>query len=82
MQGLLAALIFLAPAVALADPPPRPFPSFESAKRVARDASYSDQRLLLRLCLHADEVQIGDTVDAIDCGYTPRKNKARGRVLE
>src|SRR5688572_10253843 len=83
----LAASVFavlLAPAAAFADPPSRPFGTFEAAKHVARDAIYSGQRVdfYCGCAFTANKTKSGGVIDPADCGYTPRKNKARGKVLE
>jgi deoxyribonuclease-1 len=82
----LTKVVFLAlvSTLALADPPPRPFASFDSAKRVARDAIYSEHHtdFYCGCAFTPTKSRSGGTIDATSCGYTPRKNKARGRVLE
>jgi deoxyribonuclease I len=80
--GLVLGLGF--PKLSSADPPQWPFSSFESAKRVARDVIYSDQRITFYCgCVFVPtETRSGGKIDATECGYTPRKNKARGERLE
>jgi deoxyribonuclease-1 len=69
---------------AWADPPPRPFATFDSAKRVARDAIYSEHHIdfYCGCAFTPTKTRSGGTIDATGCGYQARKNKARGRVLE
>jgi deoxyribonuclease-1 len=78
------ALIFLLPPLVLAEPPLNPLPTFDGAKRVARDVIYADQRTdFYCACAFAPtKTGSGGTIDSAECGYTPRKNKARGKVLE
>jgi len=61
----MKALLFIAlilPALALGEPPPRPFSTFHAAKRVARDGIYADQR----------------TDFYCGCAFTASKNEAGG----
>jgi deoxyribonuclease-1 len=82
----LFAVVLLAPisTLALGELPPRPFNSFNAAKRVARDAIYSEHHtdFYCGCAFTPTKTKSGGTIDATSCGYTSRKNKARGRVLE
>jgi len=66
MRSVLACCVVLAllPSTALADHPPRPFATFDAAKRVARDAIYSDHRINF-YC---------------GCAFTPTKTKSGGTI--
>ena len=79
---LCAALLLVTSAVA--DPPPRPLETFDSAKRVARDVIYAGQHteFYCGCAFVPTETRSGGTIDASECGYVPRRNKARGKVLE
>ena len=80
----LLCAVFLLATNALAEPPSRPFETFDGAKRVARDAIYADHRIdfYCGCGFEPSKTKSGGTIDASKCGYVPRKNKARGRVLE
>lgn len=67
-----------------ADAPSRPLSSFEAAKVAARNGIYSENHTdFYCACDWApNKTKSGGTIDASACGYKPRKNKARGRVLE
>ena len=82
---LLAALLCVGlSGAADADPPPRPFATFDAAKRVARDAIYSDHRIdfYCGCAFTPNKTGSGGVIDATGCGYKPRKNEARGKALE
>jgi deoxyribonuclease-1 len=70
--------------IAHAEPPSRPFASFDKAKRVARDAIYAGHhRDFYCGCeFKANKSALGGVIKADTCGYKPRKNKARGKTLE
>lgn len=78
-----AAAIFV-PSFGYAEPPPRPFDSFSKAKKVTRDAIYSGHHvdLYCGCAWTPNESGTGGKIDPAECGYQPRKNKARGKVLE
>lgn len=78
---IVGLIIFLTPSIALSDPPERPLKNFESAKKVARDVIYSGHNTDFYCgCGYIPgKAGSGGTIDASDCGYTPRKNKARGK---
>src|SRR5262245_43920533 len=78
------AVLVLFPVLVLGEPPPNPLPTFNRAKRVARDVIYADQRTdFYCACVFAPTKSAsGGTIDPVQRGYTPRKNKARGKVLE
>jgi deoxyribonuclease-1 len=79
----LAAIFFVLSSVAFAEPPPRPFPTFDSAKKVARDAIYANHQTDFYCgCAFQPSGATGGTIDASSCGYQARKNKARGKRLE
>jgi deoxyribonuclease-1 len=71
-------------AAAHSEPPTRPFSSFEAAKRAARDGIYSENHkdFYCDCDWTANKTGTGGRIDAASCGYQPRKNKTRGRVLE
>lgn len=77
-------VILLIPSIALSEPPERPLKSFESAKKVARDVIYSGRNsdFYCGCSFAAGKTGSGGTIDASECGYIPRKNKARGKKLE
>ena len=87
MKSFLAGVSFLVvllPSLALGEPPSKPFTSFDSAKKVARDAIYADRRtdFYCGCAFIPNKTGSGGTIDAKECGYTPRKNKKRGGILE
>lgn len=74
---------FLIPTIALAEPPSRPIKSFESAKRIAREVIYAGHSIDFYCgCAYTEKSKSGGTIDATNCGYTPRKDKVRGARLE
>ena len=77
-------LFFIIAANVLAEPPPNPLPTFEAAKKVARDGIYADHHVDFYCgCAFTPNASgSGGKIDASACGYKPRKNKARGKVLE
>lgn len=81
---IVSLFIFLAPSIALSEPPERPLKNFGSAKKVARDVIYSGHNIDFYCgCGYTPgKAGSGGTIDASECGYTPRKNKARGKILE
>jgi len=81
---IVAVLLASFATLALGEPPSRPFASIDSAKRVARDAIYSEHHIdfYCGCAFTPTKTKSGGTINATACGYTPRKNKARGRVLE
>jgi deoxyribonuclease-1 len=79
----VAVVVLLLSAVAFAEPPSRPFPTFDSAKKVARDAIYANHQTDFYCgCAFQPSGATGGTIDASSCGYQARKNKARGKRLE
>lgn len=80
----ICALVCLFPFAAHAEPPSRPFDSFEQAKKVARDGIYADHRtdFYCGCAFTPKKTGSGGRIDPKACGYKPRKNKARGKVLE
>jgi len=70
--------------VAEADPPSRPLATFEKAKKVARDAIYSEHQsdFYCGCAWTPNKAGSGGKIDPTECGYKPRKNKARGKILE
>lgn len=67
-----------------AEPPSRPFASFDKAKRVARDAIYAGHHsdFYCGCAFAANKTASGGVIDPAACGYKSRKNKTRGKVLE
>lgn len=67
-----------------AEPPSRPFDSFDAAKRAARDGVYSGHQVdfYCGCAWTPNKTRSGGKIDPAECGYKPRKNKARGKVLE
>ena len=80
----LAVSLIITAQIAFAEPPSRPFSSFESAKNVARNGIYLDHPVDLYCgCAYTpNKTKSGGVIDASSCGYKPRKNKKRGKVLE
>lgn len=81
---LVGLIILLIPSIALGEPPTRPLKNFGSAKRIARDVIYSEHNIDFYCgCDYTPrKTGSGGIIDASECGYTPRKNKARGKQLE
>jgi len=81
---LILIIVCLAADATLADPPSRPFTSFASAKRVARDAIYAGHDITFYCGCDYTPNKTGTSgkIDATECGYAPRKNKTRGKRLE
>jgi deoxyribonuclease I len=79
---LLASLLL--PSLALGEPPSRPLKNFESAKHIARDVIYSGHATDFYCgCDYTpNNTKSGGIIDPEGCGYTPRKNKVRGKKLE
>lgn len=79
--GILACLV---PLASYGEPPSRPFDSFEKAKKAARDGVYADHRtdFYCECSFTPKKTGAGGTINPKECGYKPRKNKARGKVLE
>lgn len=79
-----ACLLFVLAANVLAEPPPNPLPTFEAAKKVARDGIYAGHHVDFYCgCGFTPNASgSGGKIDASACGYNPRKNTARGKVLE
>ncbi len=79
--GLIALFI---PVTAFGEPPSRPLETFASAKKIARDVIYAGHNTDFYCgCKYIKgKSKSGGTIDASECGYTPRKNKARGKILE
>ncbi len=66
-----------------ADLPPRPFSSFDTAKEIARDTIFADRPTDYYCgCTYTPTGKSGGKIDASQCGYTPRKNPTRGKILE
>jgi deoxyribonuclease I len=67
-----------------AEAPPRPLQTFEAAKKVARDGIYAGHHtdFYCGCAFTPNASGSGGKIDASACGYKPRKNKARGKVLE
>lgn len=80
----IASLLILLPAVCFADPPSKPLATFDKAKKVARDVIYADRRtdFYCGCAFTPNKTGSGGIIDATECGYTPRKNKKRGKTLE
>ncbi len=76
--------IFLLPSIALGEPPNNPLKNFDSSKNVARNVIYAGHALDFYCnCVYAQgKTKSGGTIDPSECGYVPRKNKTRGKVLE
>lgn len=69
--------------VTLAEPPSRPVPSFAKAKAIARDVIYKDRRIDLYCgCTYTLSGKSGGKISNLACGYEPRKNATRGKILE
>lgn len=74
---------FLIPSVAFSDAPSRPIKTFDSAKRVARDVIYAGYaRDFYCNCSYTSKGASGGIINASTCGFEPRMNKARGKILE
>jgi deoxyribonuclease I len=84
LRWTAAALLVLAPTLAFADRPSRPFESFGAAKKAARDGIYSGHHIDFYCGCGWTPNQTGTSgkIDATKCHYAPRKNPKRGRVLE
>lgn len=80
----LALCIALLPSLAFGEPPPNPLSSFAKAKIVARDVIYADHKKDFYCGCDYTRNKTGTSgvIDTSKCGYTPRKNKARGKILE
>lgn len=75
--------ILLVPSIAFGEPPERPLKSFTIAKKVARDTIYAGHAIdFYCACTYTPKAGSGGTIKAFSCGYVPRKNKARGKILE
>ncbi|MGZ5259864.1 MAG: hypothetical protein ACXWC0_19780, partial [Burkholderiales bacterium] len=59
-----------------AEPPSRPFASFDKAKRVARDAIYAEHHSDFYCACEftSNKSGSGGVINAGTCGYQPRKN--------
>lgn len=81
---LVVCVLALLPAASYGEPPSRPFESFDRAKKVARDAIYSEHHsdFYCGCAWTPNKTGSGGKIDPTECGYKPRKNKARGKVLE
>lgn len=83
--AVLAVCLFaFFPVFSHGEPPSRPLATFEKAKKVARDDIYSGHRsdFYCDCAWTPNPSGSGGKIDPTDCGYVPRKNKARGKVLE
>jgi deoxyribonuclease-1 len=81
----LLAIILATPA--FGEPPPRPFATFDAAKRADRNAIYSEAHTDFycgcKWTPHPDNLtSSGGRIDPADCRYRPRKNAKRGSILE
>jgi deoxyribonuclease-1 len=86
-QAVIVLSLALVPALALGDPPPRPFGTFEAAKKAARNSIFADHRVdfycgCAWVPMPDNLTTSGGRIDATACGYTPRKNAKRGAILE
>lgn len=84
MKRLLAGLLLFCVALpSVAEPPSRPFATFAKAKVVARDGIYANHETDFYCgCAFEPKGASGGAIQAGECGYKPRKNKARGKQLE
>jgi deoxyribonuclease-1 len=85
MTGLpvLALFACLLSFAAHAGPPTRPLASFDSAKKVARNTIYAGHHSDFYCgCEFTPKSVSGGVIKPQTCGYEPRKNQARGKVLE
>lgn len=75
--SLLAVLLS---SLALAEPPPRPFGTFDAAKKVARDAIYADQRtdFYCGCAFTPTKTRSGGTIDATDSGLHAVEEQGAG----
>lgn len=81
--GMLVVLSLFMPPPGLAEPPSRPFSSFDSAKKVARDAIYADHPIDFYCgCSFERSGRSSGTINRTSCGYQPRRNPARGAKME
>jgi len=82
-RSFIVSFVVLAGA-AYADPPTRPFNTFDAAKKVARDGIYADHHIdfYCGCAFTPNTAGSGGKIDATECGYEPRKYKTRGKVLE
>jgi len=78
------ALALFIPQLAFGEPPSRPIKTFGSAKKIARDAIYSDHKLDFYCgCDYTTPKKgSGGTINPSNCGYKPRKSAKRGARLE
>ncbi len=84
MRTLALVLLFLSPALALADRPSDPLTNFDSAKKKARKDVYFDHRITLYCSCDYDHSTSasGGVIQPTACGYEVRVDATRGGQLE
>lgn len=84
MKIAITLILAFLPTFALGEPPLNPLSSFAKAKIVARDVIYADNRkdFYCGCDYTPNKTGTSGVIDPTGCGYSPRKNKARGKIVE